>query len=808
MRVKQIDWETDGVEVELPTAVTVPSDLEEDEIADYLSDQYGWLVNGFVMEAESFGAECGIQENSEGEWVCGWDADDTFCTGHHCEVCSISLCRPDCGDEYCSRTRSPATEELNECMLCAYPLAEGEEYDSDLDTWVKDGKKIQWKDGNTFSYGAESFGAENDNCPTCRDVTKEYTEYQKCGDCGIAVCGPDGCGFIAQDSSWNNNWDWLCKSCYDEDIELGVRSERHKYSIYDAESFSAEGKMDGYAWVVIKEWVWRNPTGAVNGIPASKTVRDFAAVYLSTDEAKKGFNLSKGTYRGDWKDGSFRQEQTGYKRTPIRSYPMTIKWNKVPIRRFGYDTLTHQKERDLTPHQLWQIKIRESFSAEGDEEVREDIHSGSYHGIKHRSYDGVRYKGNLLKCKCGSEKEFHYPYGCYSCGPQAHRGKGRIAGFTRNGRIVWKDECTGRFMVDFRNAHGGKTDIRLLREGSSCSCKEAESFSAESDRDDTEYLEAMQGIITNFEDSFCPSCSWGLDKHTIVNFNGMPFAYCEMGDNPYMNAESFGAEDWRTRLNVCDSCGFSDYDDEVVWRIDGMCRNCKSMSGAESFGAEMDGKKLIASSYDLADGSMMVGVGTETLDVDDPDFMEMMIDEDGKIKYFTLPIGLDKWERSYRIKPTHYGKMKTQNETNEAVGGDFIRTDGEGKYAESFASYDMPISERQRYRIRKLGGRIDKAMNRSDASRYIKSLMAVPLHAETADCPTCQGWGWNEELDIVCDADGCIGGWFIPKKPSLFQRGLESGLGIGAGIAGVALVIGLLGGSAGFAYEEMKKRRD
>ena len=60
----------------------------------------------------------------------------------------------------------------------------------------------------------------------------------------------------------------------------------------------------------------------------------------------------------------------------------------------------------------------------------------------------------------------------------------------------------------------------------------------------------------------------------------------------YNAEESFGAEDWRTRLNVCDSCGFSDYDDEVVWRIDGMCRNCKSMSGAESFEAaqyiEMD----------------------------------------------------------------------------------------------------------------------------------------------------------------------------------------------------------------------------
>jgi hypothetical protein len=46
-------------------------------------------------------------------------------------------------------------------------------------------------------------------------------------------------------------------------------------------------------------------------------------------------------------------------------------------------------------------------------------------------------------------------------------------------------------------------------------------------------------------------------------------------------------------------------------------------------------------------------------------------------------------------------------------------------------SYDKPMTERQRYRIRKLGGRIDKSMNRSDASRYIKSLMVNPLHAES-----------------------------------------------------------------------------
>jgi len=52
--ITDIDWETDGEDVELPLSVMVPSDLEEDEIADYLSDNYGFLVNGFVMGAESF----------------------------------------------------------------------------------------------------------------------------------------------------------------------------------------------------------------------------------------------------------------------------------------------------------------------------------------------------------------------------------------------------------------------------------------------------------------------------------------------------------------------------------------------------------------------------------------------------------------------------------------------------------------------------------------------------------------------------------------------------------------------------------
>ena len=42
--------------------------------------------------------------------------------------------------------------------------------------------------------------------------------------------------------------------------------------------------------------------------------------------------------------------------------------------------------------------------------------------------------------------------------------------------------------------------------------------------------------------------------------------------------------------------------------------------------------------------------------------------------------------------------------------------------SQSFNAYDEPITDRQGYKIKKLGGKIDKSMNRSDASDYIKEL--------------------------------------------------------------------------------------
>ena len=127
---------------------------------------------------------CNQQPNEDGDYVCGWDEGDDFCIGYHCEVCSISLCSPDCGDEYCARTRSPADREQTKCMLCAHPL-EDEEYDTDLETWVKDGKKIEW-DGWSFSYPCEECGIDPCDCTNYSAETfdAEKSEYGMICNCG------------------------------------------------------------------------------------------------------------------------------------------------------------------------------------------------------------------------------------------------------------------------------------------------------------------------------------------------------------------------------------------------------------------------------------------------------------------------------------------------------------------------------------------------------------------------------------------------------------------------------------------------
>ena len=52
-RVTEIDWDTDGNFIShLPTERTIMlhEGQDEDDIADILSDNYGWLINSFKSE--------------------------------------------------------------------------------------------------------------------------------------------------------------------------------------------------------------------------------------------------------------------------------------------------------------------------------------------------------------------------------------------------------------------------------------------------------------------------------------------------------------------------------------------------------------------------------------------------------------------------------------------------------------------------------------------------------------------------------------------------------------------------------------
>lgn len=47
--ITNITWETDNQDVTLPTEVEVEEHLSSEEIAEYLSNLYGYLVDSFAM---------------------------------------------------------------------------------------------------------------------------------------------------------------------------------------------------------------------------------------------------------------------------------------------------------------------------------------------------------------------------------------------------------------------------------------------------------------------------------------------------------------------------------------------------------------------------------------------------------------------------------------------------------------------------------------------------------------------------------------------------------------------------------------
>lgn len=55
MKIKNIIWDTDGYNPKrlgLPNEVEIISSIDEYDIADYLSDKYGFLVESFEYETD------------------------------------------------------------------------------------------------------------------------------------------------------------------------------------------------------------------------------------------------------------------------------------------------------------------------------------------------------------------------------------------------------------------------------------------------------------------------------------------------------------------------------------------------------------------------------------------------------------------------------------------------------------------------------------------------------------------------------------------------------------------------------------
>ena len=122
-----------------------------------------------------------------------------------------------------------------------------------------------------------------------------------------------------------------------------------------------------------------------------------------------------------------------------------------------------------------------------------------------------------------------------------------------------------------------------------------------------------------------------------------------------------------------------------------------------------------------------------------------------------------------------------------------------GYNAEEFNAYDDPITDRQKYKIGKLGGRMKSGMNRSKASDYIKELQGRESGTWRAESPMADDVMIDESsMDTVYpEGDGRIMGQSIANTDftPLGSRADTMKSGFFKGVAG-AFLVGLVANMA------------
>jgi nitrous oxide reductase accessory protein NosL len=276
--IYDINWDTDdgeggeiipmdGMGNDLPSTVMVPSDLEEDEIADYLSDNYGWLVLGFTMGAESksmFGKDKNgkmyarrrngriITHNAESDVeciTCASDMSDQPLWG--CECCGMLVGTK--GDhEGCGFNEDG--EVL--CNLCYMGQCDCESFGAESKSMFgkdKNGKMYaRRRNGRIITHNAEHEGLYA--CSKCkhwnRNPVDGITKCKKCGNGTFTFVKrsefmPEGDGNVVGQQTFTYNGTPLRA---EEETSFGLVGEGNDFGQMRAEevaqAVSWEGKGD------------------------------------------------------------------------------------------------------------------------------------------------------------------------------------------------------------------------------------------------------------------------------------------------------------------------------------------------------------------------------------------------------------------------------------------------------------------------------------------------------------------------------------------------------------------------------------
>lgn len=158
-----IDWDTEGEDVDLPTKVKLPAGIDDEDVTDYLSDTYGWLVNGYNIEGNlnesiedddiqfdptnnKVTRKSWVKQLSNGRWLgTGSQGHKVFATKEEAEKYSQSMNESieDVTINTEDETMTMTTKEDGGVVVETSPKQEDEFYDDfDMDSDVEAGDEV------------------------------------------------------------------------------------------------------------------------------------------------------------------------------------------------------------------------------------------------------------------------------------------------------------------------------------------------------------------------------------------------------------------------------------------------------------------------------------------------------------------------------------------------------------------------------------------------------------------------------------------------------------------------------------------